>query len=169
MILWMAKWLSRHLNHGREAAVSTCGDTKLKEYPKIKGSRKSSFSTLFEVAVYPWHLSMCYFLGPLLCFWIQMVVPKGAPSPLITWDGKKESLSFKIHSGGQLSPRPVAVASPLRRRDAVYLFLMKVLNGPRSLFFENLVMCLSRWWVCIWAWNLAYCWHDHAISRDLFG
>lgn len=43
-----------------------------------------------------------------------MAVPEGAPSPRLTWDGKKAPLSFKVYSGGESwSRRPVAVASPL--------------------------------------------------------
>lgn len=63
----------------------------LKEYRRM--SRPSSSFTLLEVAIYSWHLSMCYFLGPFLCFLIQMVVPKGALSLLIKWEGIR---SFKI-------------------------------------------------------------------------
>ena len=43
----------------------------------------------------------------------------------------------------------------LPSQDAVCLFRMKILNGLWSLFSENLVMCLGRWQVCIWAWKLA--------------
>ena len=57
---------------------------------------------LLNVATYSWHLSMCNFLGPFLCFWIQMVVPKGALSLLIKWEAKKKV--FLLHEnllGGQ--------------------------------------------------------------------
>ena len=133
-----------------------------------KCNRKSTFFTLLNVATYSWHLSMCNFLGPFLCFWIQMVVPKGALSLLIKWEAKKKvSFCLKIYLEG--SPAVVKGLQRLTSQHAVGLFLMKIFNGLWSLFFENLVLCLSIWQVCIWAWNLARCWHGRSISWDLFG
>lgn len=108
------------------------------------------------------------FGGPVLCFGIQMAVPKGALSLRMKWEVKNQiSVCLQIPNAGSLSVISRFSVSCLAR--AVCLWLVKALSDLWSLFVENPIMYPSRWQVCIWAWNLMQPWHDDSISWDVFG
>lgn len=79
-----------------------------------------------------------------------MAVPNGGWSLLMRWHA---SACIKVPSRQLRHHQQGLIASCLAR--AVCLWLMKVLSGPWSLFFENPVVCSNRWQVCVWAWSLA--------------
>lgn len=104
------------------------------------------------------------FGGQVLCFGIQMAVPKGALSLRMKWEVRNQvSVCLQILSTGSLAVTSRFLVSCLAR--AVCLWLVKVLSDLWSLFYENPIMYTSRWQVRVWAWSLTQAWHDGSVPE----